>query len=46
MRTPFTLITHWSWFIVLLVWLPGYFQSKKTLRAPIPALQILNWLCW
>ncbi len=42
MTTPCAIIAQWSWFIVLLVWLPGYFGRKKTLTAPILALQILN----
>ncbi len=42
MRTPFTLIVHWSWVILGLIWLAGRFTRKKTVSVPIPALQAAN----
>ncbi len=42
MKAPFTLIAHWSWIAILLVWFPGFFLRKKTLRVPNAPMQILN----
>src|ERR1700739_693000 len=40
MRTPFTIAAHLSLVALLLVWLPGYFASKRTSQVPNLALQI------
>jgi protein-S-isoprenylcysteine O-methyltransferase Ste14 len=34
MRTVYTSAAYWSWIVLLLVWLPGYFISKPTVRTP------------
>jgi len=36
MPTTYTIIAYWSWFALLLAWLPGYFTGKRTLRRPNP----------
>ncbi len=42
MKTPFTIVSHWSWVILGLVWLAGRFSRKKTASLPLPALQAAN----
>jgi protein-S-isoprenylcysteine O-methyltransferase Ste14 len=42
MKTPFTIVAYWSWIAIGLVWLPGYFTSKRASGAPHLALQIAN----
>jgi protein-S-isoprenylcysteine O-methyltransferase Ste14 len=39
-KTQFTIIAYWSWLALSLVWLPGYFTSKRPSAVPSPALQI------
>jgi Phospholipid methyltransferase len=40
MKSQFTVIAEWSWLVLALVWLPGYFMSKSTSIVPKLALQI------
>jgi protein-S-isoprenylcysteine O-methyltransferase Ste14 len=40
MRSPFTIIAYGSWLAIGLVWLRGYFTTKKTAALPRLALQI------
>lgn len=40
MESQFTIIAYWSWLVLALVWLPGYFMSKRTSAVPNLALQI------
>jgi len=40
MRTQFTLIAYASWFALLLVWLPGYFTSRRVSVVRNPGLQL------
>jgi protein-S-isoprenylcysteine O-methyltransferase Ste14 len=40
MRTHYTLIADLSLVVLLIVWLPGYFASKRTSQVPNLALQI------
>lgn len=34
MPSIYTIIAFWSWFALLVVWLPGYFSGKRTVRRP------------
>jgi len=40
MRSHYTILAYWSWFLLGLVWLPGYFMSKNTSNVPRRGLQI------
>jgi protein-S-isoprenylcysteine O-methyltransferase Ste14 len=40
MRSQYTILAYWSWLLLGLVWLPGYFMSKNTSNVPRRALQI------
>jgi protein-S-isoprenylcysteine O-methyltransferase Ste14 len=40
MKSPFTIVAYWSWLAIGVVWLRGYFTSKKTSGLPKLALQI------
>jgi len=40
MQTPYPQIAYWSWLVLLLVWLPGYFTSKGTFEVARLGLQI------
>ena len=40
MRSQFTIVAYWSWLVIGLVWLRGYFTSKKASGLPNLALQI------
>jgi protein-S-isoprenylcysteine O-methyltransferase Ste14 len=40
MKSQFTIIAYWSWLVLGLVWLPGFFMSKSTSKVPHLALQI------
>jgi protein-S-isoprenylcysteine O-methyltransferase Ste14 len=40
MTSRFTLVAYWSWLAIGLVWLRGYFSSKKASGTPSLALQI------
>jgi protein-S-isoprenylcysteine O-methyltransferase Ste14 len=40
MQSQFTVLAYWSWLVLALVWLPGYFLSKSTSTVPNLALQI------
>jgi protein-S-isoprenylcysteine O-methyltransferase Ste14 len=40
MQSQFTVLAYWSWLVLALVWLPGYFMSKRTSTVPNLALQI------
>ncbi len=40
MRSHYTILAYWSWFLLGLVWLPGYFMSKHTSDVPRRGLQI------
>ena len=40
MRSQFTIVAYWSWLVIGLVWLLGYFTSKKASGVPKLALQI------
>jgi protein-S-isoprenylcysteine O-methyltransferase Ste14 len=40
MRTQYTIVAYWSWIAIALVWLPGYFTSKKSSGVRSLALQI------
>ena len=40
MKLPFTMVAYWSWLAIGLVWLRGYFTSKKAAGVPNLALQI------
>ena len=40
MRSQFTIVAYWSWLVIGLVWLRGYFTSKKASGVPKLALQI------
>jgi protein-S-isoprenylcysteine O-methyltransferase Ste14 len=40
MKSPFAVVAYWSWLVLALVWLPGYFMSKSTSTVPKPALQV------
>jgi protein-S-isoprenylcysteine O-methyltransferase Ste14 len=42
MKSQFTAVAYLSWLALCLVWLPGYFKSKRVSRAPNLALQIPN----
>src|ERR1700682_2194053 len=42
MKTQFTIVAYWSWIAIGLVWLPGYFTSKRASGAAHLALQIAN----
>jgi protein-S-isoprenylcysteine O-methyltransferase len=41
MKTHYTQIAYWSWLVLLLVWLPGYFTRKSTSTVTNSALQAL-----
>jgi len=41
MPSPSTTIAY-AWTLLLIVWLPAYFTSKKGARTPVPGLQIAN----
>jgi protein-S-isoprenylcysteine O-methyltransferase Ste14 len=34
MRTIYTVAAYWSWVVLFLVWLPGYFLRKPAVRRP------------
>lgn len=34
MRTIYTTAAYWSWVVLFLVWLPGYFLRKPVARRP------------
>src|SRR5690349_6448149 len=34
MRTIYTAAAYWSWVVLFLVWLPGYFLRKPAVRRP------------
>lgn len=36
MPSVYTITAFWSWLVLLLVWLPGYFTGKRTIRRPNP----------
>lgn len=40
MKSQFTIVAYWSWLVLGLVWLPGFFMSKITSNVPHLALQI------
>jgi hypothetical protein len=40
MKSQFTIVAYWSWLVLGLVWLPGFFMSKSTSTVPQLALQI------
>jgi protein-S-isoprenylcysteine O-methyltransferase Ste14 len=40
MKSQFTIIAYWSWLVLGLVWLPGFFMSKSTSAVPNLARQI------
>jgi protein-S-isoprenylcysteine O-methyltransferase Ste14 len=40
MTSQFTIVAYWSWLVIGLVWLRGYFASKKAAGVPHLALQI------
>jgi protein-S-isoprenylcysteine O-methyltransferase Ste14 len=40
MKSGFTIVAYWSWLVLGLVWLPGFFMSKSTSNVPNLALQI------
>lgn len=40
MKSQFTILAYWSWLVLGLVWLPGYFKSRRTSTVPNLALQI------
>jgi protein-S-isoprenylcysteine O-methyltransferase Ste14 len=41
MPTIYTIIAYWSWVVLFLVWLPGYFTSKRTVARPHPVRRIV-----
>jgi len=40
MKTQYAQIAYWSWLALLLVWLPGYFTSKRARDVPRLGFQI------
>jgi protein-S-isoprenylcysteine O-methyltransferase Ste14 len=40
MKSQYTIVAYWSWVAIGLVWLPGYFKSKKASGVPNLAVQI------
>ena len=40
MTSHFTIVAYWSWLAIGLVWLRGYFTSKRASGIPNLALQI------
>jgi protein-S-isoprenylcysteine O-methyltransferase Ste14 len=40
MKSEFAVVAYWSWLVLALVWLPGYFMSKSTSTVPKLALQV------
>ena len=40
MPTPFEAAADAAWVVLILVWLPGYFRRRRTVRVGNPALQI------
>lgn len=40
LASSFTVAAYWSWLLLALVWLPGYFMSKSTSDVPKLALQV------
>ena len=40
MKSQYTIVAYWSWIAIGLVWLPGYFTSKKPSGVPNLAVQI------
>ncbi|MDR3642865.1 MAG: isoprenylcysteine carboxylmethyltransferase family protein [Candidatus Doudnabacteria bacterium] len=41
MPSIYTIIAYWSWIAILLVWLPGYFTGKRTIRRPNPIRRVI-----
>src|SRR5215470_2718421 len=50
MQTPYTIAAYWSWLVLFLVWLPGYFTSKPASKVSRPGYQLatsaLIFLCF
>ncbi len=44
MRTLYTIAAHWSWVVVVLVWLPGAFAVKRNAKTAQPGRQIATGL--
>ena len=44
MRSIYTTIAYWSWIVMALVWLPGYFLTKPAARVPDRVRQRLTTL--
>jgi len=40
MKSQFIIVSYLAWFVLGLVWLPGYFMSKSTANVPRLAMQI------
>ena len=34
MPTIYTIIAYWSWILLFIIWLPGYFTGKRTVARP------------
>jgi protein-S-isoprenylcysteine O-methyltransferase len=39
--TIYTVIAYWSWAVLFLAWLPGYFTAKRTVRKPNPVSRVI-----
>jgi protein-S-isoprenylcysteine O-methyltransferase Ste14 len=41
MTSPYTLVTYAGWALILLVWIPSYFNTRKPVRHAKPLLQVV-----
>jgi protein-S-isoprenylcysteine O-methyltransferase Ste14 len=44
MPTIYTIIAYWSWIVLFIVWLPGYFTGKRTIQRPNPVRRVVAML--
>src|SRR5579871_946821 len=45
MASVYTIVAFWSWLVLFLVWLPGYFTSKRSIDKPNRSRQLVINLC-
>jgi protein-S-isoprenylcysteine O-methyltransferase Ste14 len=44
MPTIYTIIVYWSWAVLFLAWVPGYFTAKKTIKRPNPVSRVIAFI--